>query len=171
MFKSFMTVIVAAVLAGALLVAPADADGRRGNANNNGRGNANNNGRRGNDDVIILVDRNRGHNHNHNHGGAVVVNGRVLNNGHHHNHGGAVVVNGRVFANNHGHNHIHGVNGFNVVRFNTFGTRTVVDGFGNVFEVDIHGNARRVGHRGGFNQFGGFHSQGGAVIIKSGFGY
>lgn len=45
---------------------------------------------------------------------------------------------------------------FKSARFNTFGTRTVVDGNGNVFEVDVLGNAIARGHVGGFNQFGGF---------------
>lgn len=31
---------------------------------------------------------------------------------------------------------------FRAFRFNTFGSRTVVDNFGNVFEVDAFGNAR-----------------------------
>ena len=51
---------------------------------------------------------------------------------------------------------LHGVNGHNVVRFNAFGTRTVADGFGNVFQVDAFGNSVLVGNRGGFNHFGGF---------------
>lgn len=51
---------------------------------------------------------------------------------------------------------IHGVNGFNTVRFNAFGTRTVADGFGNVFQVDAFGNSVLVGNRGGFNHVGGF---------------
>jgi hypothetical protein len=90
-------------------------------------------------------------------------------------------VNGFGNVNNfHGHvngsgrvNGIHGVNGFQVLRFNTFGTRTVVDGFGNVFEVDINGNAVKVGNRGGFNQFGGFnkiHVPGASVQFR-GFSY
>lgn len=45
---------------------------------------------------------------------------------------------------------------FKSARFNTFGTRTVVDGNGNVFEVDVFGRAIARGHTGGFNQFGGF---------------
>lgn len=69
-----------------------------------------------------------------------------------------------------------GVNRFNqfglggVGRFNTFGTRTVTDQFGNVFQVDAFGNSVFVGNaaRGfGVNQFGGFGGRG----FSFGFGY
>lgn len=94
----------------------------------------------------------------------VVVRGNV--NGFNH---GAVVLNANAFGHVHGFgnvnnfhgndfrvNGLNGVNGFQTLRFNTFGTRTVVDGFGNVFEVDVNGNAVLRGNRGGFNQTGGF---------------
>lgn len=101
-------------------------------------------------------------------------NVRINANAFGHVHGFGNVNNVRGFGHGFGHvNGIHGVNGFQVLRFNTFGTRTVVDGFGNVFEVDINGNAVRVGNRGGFNQFGGFNKivVPGASVQFRGFGY
>lgn len=69
------------------------------------------------------------------------------------------------------------VNAFSFNRgFNTFGSRTVQDGFGNVFQVDSFGNAVLVGSaaRGfGVNQFG-FRSFGGGGFNRGfsfGFGY
>ena len=67
---------------------------------------------------------------------------------------------------------LYGVNGFQLVRFNTFGTRTVVDAHGNVFEVDAHGNAFLRGNQGGFSQYGGFvgavvHPFGAAVFVPA----
>lgn len=49
-------------------------------------------------------------------------------------------------------------------RLNTFGTRTVVDGNGNVFEVDAVGNSILRGNRGGFNQFGGATVSGFGIV-------
>lgn len=48
---------------------------------------------------------------------------------------------------------------FNSARFNSFGTRTVQDANGNVFEQDANGNVRFLGNRfnNGFNRFSGFN--------------
>lgn len=59
-------------------------------------------------------------------------------------------------------NRFNNVARFNATRFNTFGTRRVVDGFGNVFEVDVFGNAVARG-----NAFRGFN----VVNTVSPFGF
>lgn len=62
-----------------------------------------------------------------------------------------------------------GVRALPTVRFNTFGTRTVVDAFGNVFEADAFGNTVLRGNRGGFNAFGGAIVPVAPPIIVPGF--
>lgn len=54
------------------------------------------------------------------------------------------------------------------VRFNSFGTSTVQDAFGNVFELDAFGNSRLVGNRLGASSLGVVPFQ--PVFIPSGFG-
>lgn len=60
------------------------------------------------------------------------------------------------------------INNFNSgVRANVFGTRTVIDGNGNVFEVDAFGNARFRGNSfRGFSSFNSFNSG----FVPFGFG-
>ncbi len=84
-----------------------------------------------------------------------------------------------------GFNNIAVVNGglpvttFNGLRVNAFGTSTVVDNFGNVFEADAFGNTAFRGNAGvrGFTNFGsaGFFPQavgfGPQVISSGGFGF
>ncbi len=57
----------------------------------------------------------------------------------------AAILAAQIANQNNGHNY----NNFNRQNFNAFGTKTVVDNRGNVFEVDAFGNSRRVS--GNFN--------------------
>lgn len=63
----------------------------------------------------------------------------------------------------------------NKVRFNSFGTSTVQDAFGNVYEVDAFGNLRLLGNRLGASAFSGFVPTANAVYgsnfsIRSSYG-
>lgn len=66
-----------------------------------------------------------------------------------------------------------GFGGFgNVNNFNAFGTRTVRDNRGNIFEVDIAGNARLVrqsGNNFGFSNFSNFRGSGFCGVGVNGF--
>lgn len=85
-------------------------------------------------------------------GNAVVVNnrgafGRVRSQTVVRSNGFNVAVNNNRFRRNNVAVQVNGFNrgaNFNSFRFNTFGTRTVADNFGNVFQVDQFGNSRLV---------------------------
>lgn len=159
--------IVVACLASMFLTSVADAGlffGRRNNVNvfvnGGGRGN-------------VVVQQNRGFFRRNNNVNVVFGNRFVPRR----NNVNVFVASNRGFGFNRVNSfHSHGfgfnqVNGFRLNSFghriNTFGTRTVVDGSGNVFEVDAFGNSVFRGNAFGFG--GGFSTS--QSFFSSGFGY